>query len=132
MEFVVALSCFLALIGLVMLLLWSIERIEARLRRMAPRLFNSWLQLHAIAALTFAVACIIVWPAPAQALTFNVLVVPIMAASLAYLAPLAFGLVVAIHTPDVLVGLMVSACRYVRDRAAGWRRHARKHGSVGE
>lgn len=99
MEFVVGLSCFLALIGLVMLLLWSIERIEARLRRTAPRLFNSWLQLHAIAALMLVVACIIVWPAPGQALTFNVLVVPIMAASLAYLAPLAFGLVVAIHTP---------------------------------
>jgi uncharacterized membrane-anchored protein len=41
MTFVVALSSFIAVIGIVMLLLWGIERIETRLRRVAPALFSS-------------------------------------------------------------------------------------------
>lgn len=120
MPFVVGLLGFIAMVWIVMLLLWAIERIEARLRRMAPRLFNSWMQLHALAAIVLMMACIVVWPERGQPLTVRVLFVPVVAASLAYLAPLAFGLVVAVHNPDVVAALVASAFRRIRDHALGW------------
>ena len=120
MLFAVGLLGFIAMVGIVMLLLWSIERIEARLWRMAPRLFNSWMQLHTLAAIIFVMACVVVWPEHGQPLTVRALFVPLMAASLAYLAPLAFGLMVAIHTPDVVAALVALAFRRISDYALGW------------
>jgi len=89
------------------------------MRRMAPRLFNSWMQLHALAAIILLMACIVVWPEHGQPLTVRVLFVPLMVASLAYLAPLAFGLVVAVHNPEVVAALVASAFRRIRDRVLG-------------
>lgn len=122
MDFVLIVSCFLAVIGMVMLLLWSIERFEVFLRRRAPRLFRSWPQLHGIAILVFLVACVVMWPGTSEALTVEFLVVPAIAASLAYLAPLAFALVALIHNPDTLLALAASGFRYVRQRARRWLR----------
>lgn len=119
MTFVVALSSFIAVIGVVMLLLWGIERIETRLRRVAPALFSSWMQLHALAAIIFVIACVAVWPESGQPWTIGLVFVPLMAATLAYLAPLAFMLIVAIHNPDVIAGLAASAFRRIRGKAHG-------------
>jgi hypothetical protein len=119
MPFVVGLLGLIAMVGIVMLLLWGIERIEARLRRMTPRVFNSWMQPHALAAIILVMTCIVVWPDHGQPLTVRVLIVPLMAASLAYLAPLAFGLVVAVHNPEVVAALIASAFRRISDRALG-------------
>lgn len=122
MDFVLILSCFLAVLGMVMLLLWGIERFEMLLRRRTPRFFNGWLQLHCIAVLVFLVACVIVWPGTSETLTVEFLVVPAIAASLAYLAPLVFAFVALIHNPDTLLALAASGFRYLRQRVRRWLR----------
>lgn len=109
----------LAICG-VALLLFALERIESLIRSYLPKVsklfFNSWVQLHAIAFVVFLVAGLVNWVHSPAPVSIEFLVVPVILATLVYAAPLAFVLIAAAHSPDIVLALVQAGCRSFRRR----------------